>query len=213
MLSNGVSLALTHNGYVVDHVRTGTDADRALTITEYDLLVLDLGLPEMDGLTVLTNLRKRGKATPVLILTARDGLNDRVTGLDLGANDYMTKPFHLAELEARVRALLRKESWGNLTDIKYGEFCFDTVGRRLTVKGEPVELSAREVEVLEMMLQRVGKVINKNQIREHLSSWEEQISFNAIEIVVHRLRKKLEDSGSNIRTIRGLGYLFEPPPS
>ncbi|MBZ0184837.1 MAG: response regulator transcription factor, partial [Candidatus Obscuribacterales bacterium] len=173
----------------------------------------DLGLPEMDGLTVLTNLRKRGKATPVLILTARDGLNDRVTGLDLGANDYMTKPFHLAELEARVRALLRKESWGNLTDIKYGEFCFDTVGRRLTVKGEPVELSAREVEVLEMMLQRVGKVINKNQIREHLSSWEEQISFNAIEIVVHRLRKKLEDSGSNIRTIRGLGYLFEPPPS
>lgn len=211
MLSNGVNLALTQNGYVVDHVRTGMDADRALVGTDYDLLVLDLGLPEMDGLEVLTRLRERGKATPVLILTARDTLEDRITGLDLGANDYMTKPFHLAELEARVRALLRKENWGNLTEIRHGDFCFDTSGRRLTVKGEPVELSAREVEVLELLLQRIGKVVNKNQIREHLSSWEEQISFNAIEIIVHRLRKKLEEAGTNIRTIRGLGYLLEMP--
>ena len=211
MLSNGVSLALTQNGYVVDHVRTGKDADQALSKTNYDLLVLDLGLPEMDGLEVLTNLRQRGKATPVLILTARDSLEDRIAGLDLGANDYMTKPFHLEELEARIRALLRKDSWGNQTEIKYGDFVFDTVGRVLTVGGKPVDLSAREIAVLELMLQRVGKVVNKNQLKEHLSSWEAEISFNAIEIVMHRLRKKLDLSGCTIRTIRGLGYILEPP--
>ena len=211
MLSNGVSLALTQNGYVVDHVRTGADADTALSKTEYDLLVLDLGLPEMDGLEVLTRLRQRGSSTPVLILTARDSLEDRITGLDLGANDYMTKPFHLEELEARIRALLRKETWGNLTEIKYGNVCFDTVGRRLSVKAVPVELSAREIAVLEVLLQRAGKVVNKNQLREHLSSWEAEISFNAIEIIVHRLRKKMEGSGCTIRTIRGLGYILEPP--
>ncbi len=213
MLSNGVSLALTQNGYVVDHVRTGADADRALSSTEYDLLVLDLGLPEMDGLEVLTKLRQRGSATPVLILTARDSLEDRITGLDLGANDYMTKPFHLEELEARIRALLRKETWGNLTEIRYGNVVFDTVGRRLTVKDTPVELSAREIAVLELLLQRSGKVVNKNQLKEHLSSWEAEISFNAIEIIVHRLRKKLEGSGCTVRTIRGLGYILEPPRS
>lgn len=211
MLSNGVSLALTQNGYVVDHVRTGADADQALTNTQYDLLVLDLGLPEMDGLEVLTKLRQRGSSTPALILTARDSLEDRITGLDLGANDYMTKPFHLEELEARIRALLRKESWGNLTAIQYGEVSFDTVGRRLTVKGVPIELSAREIAVLELLLQRAGKVVNKNQLKEHLSSWEAEISFNAIEIIVHRLRKKLEGSGCTVRTIRGLGYILEPP--
>lgn len=211
MLSNGVSLALTQNGYVVDHVRTGKDADLALTKTEYDLVVLDLGLPEMDGLEVLTNLRQRGSATPVLVLTARDALEDRITGLDLGANDYMTKPFHLEELEARIRALLRKDTWGNQTEIKYGDMVFDTVGRRLLVRNEPVELSAREIAVLELLLQRASKVVNKNQIKEHLSSWEAEISFNAIEIIVHRLRKKLDDSGCTIRTIRGLGYILEPP--
>lgn len=211
MLSNGVSLALTQNGYVVDHVRTGQDADHALSVTQYDLVILDLGLPEMDGLEVLTRLRRRGQATPVLVLTARDAVEDRITGLDRGANDYMTKPFHLSELEARVRAILRKESWGNLTEIKHGKIVFDTVGRRLSVDGEPVELSAREIAVLELLMQRVGKVVNKTQITEHLSSWEASISFNAIEIIIHRLRKKLEDSGCKIRTIRGLGYILEAP--
>ncbi len=211
MLSNGVSMALSQNGYMVDHVRTGSDADHALTITPYDLVILDLGLPEIDGLEVLTRLRKRGQSTPVVILTARDAIQDRIAGLDLGANDYLTKPFHLAELEARIRAILRKDTWGNLTEIKYGGVVFDTVGRRLTVNGEVVELSAREVAVLELLLQKAGKVVNKNQITEHLSTWEASISFNAIEIIIHRVRKKLEGSGCTIRTIRGLGYILEPP--
>ncbi len=211
MLSNGVSMALSQSGYLVDHVKTGNDADSALTETPYDAVILDLGLPEMDGLEVLTRLRSRGQSTPVVILTARDAVQDRVNGLDRGANDYMTKPFHLDELEARIRAVLRKDNWSNQTEVKYGDFVYDTVGRRLYVKGEPVDLSAREVAVLELLLQRVGKVVNKAQITEHLSSWEASISFNAIEIIVHRLRKKLEGSGCNLRTIRGLGYILEPP--
>ncbi|MBX9669027.1 MAG: response regulator transcription factor [Candidatus Obscuribacterales bacterium] len=213
MLSKGIHLALSQNGYLVDQVRTGLDADNALTVTPYDLVILDLGLPELDGLEVLTRLRQRGQPTPVVILTARDGVKDRITGLDLGANDYMTKPFHLDELEARIRALLRKGNWSNRTEIKYNDFVYDTVGRRLTVHGQPVDLSAREVAVLELLLQKAGKVVNKQQITEHLSSWETSISFNAIEIIVHRLRKKLEGSGINVRTIRGLGYILEPPQS
>ncbi len=211
MLSDGVSIALRQNGYVVDQVRTGTAADDALTLTGYDLVILDLGLPELDGLEVLTRLRKRGQSTPVVVLTARDAVENRIAGLDLGANDYMTKPFHLSELEARVRAVLRKENWGNLVDIQYGDMVFDTTGRRLSVAGTPIELSAREIAVLELLLQRAGKVVNKQQITDHLSNWESSISFNAIEIIVHRLRKKLEGSGCNIRTIRGLGYILEPP--
>ncbi len=211
MLSKGIHLALSQNGYLVDQVKTGPDADNALTVTPYDLVILDLGLPDLDGLEVLTRLRQRGQPTPVVILTARDGVKDRITGLDLGANDYMTKPFHLDELEARIRALLRKGNWSNQTDIKYNGFAYDIVGRRLSVHGQPVDLSAREVAVLELLLQKVGKVVNKQQITEHLSNWESSISFNAIEIIVHRLRKKLENSGINIRTIRGLGYILEPP--
>ncbi|MDZ4837081.1 MAG: response regulator transcription factor [Candidatus Melainabacteria bacterium] len=211
MLSKGIHLALSQNGYLVDQVKTGPDADNALTVTPYDLVILDLGLPDLDGLEVLTRLRQRGQPTPVVILTARDGVKDRITGLDLGANDYMTKPFHLDELEARIRALLRKGNWSNQTDIKYNGFAYDIVGRRLAVHGQPVDLSAREVAVLELLLQKVGKVVNKQQITEHLSNWESSISFNAIEIIVHRLRKKLEGSGINIRTIRGLGYILEPP--
>jgi two-component system, OmpR family, response regulator len=211
MLSKGIHLALSQNGYLVDQVKTGPDADNALTVTPYDLVILDLGLPDLDGLEVLTRLRQRGQPTPVVILTARDGVKDRITGLDLGANDYMTKPFHLDELEARIRALLRKGNWSNQTDIKYDGFAYDIVGRRLSVHGQPVDLSAREVAVLELLLQKVGKVVNKQQITEHLSNWESSISFNAIEIIVHRLRKKLENSGINIRTIRGLGYILEPP--
>jgi two-component system, OmpR family, response regulator len=208
-LANGLCLALSNSGYSVDRVVSGSEADLALNVTSYDLLILDLGLPQMDGLDVLKRLRSKGLRLPVLILTARDGLDDRVKGLDLGANDYLTKPFHLPELEARIRALLRKDQWGNKTEIVCGPIRFDTVARSCMVNDMPLELSARELAVLEILLQNTGRVVNKAQITERLSSWDTEVTFNAIEIVMHRLRKKLDQSGFTIRTLRGLGYLIE----
>ncbi len=208
-LADAISMALRDGGYSVDKVASGTDADQAVNSSNYDLLILDLGLPALDGLEVLKRLRGKGQPLPVLILTARDSLQDRVNGLDLGANDYLTKPFDLPELEARIRALLRKDRWGNRTTISHGDLQFDTVSRQVTLKEELVELSARELAVLEILLQRVGRVVTKRQLAEHLSSWEMEVTYNAIEIVIHRLRKKLEPSGINLRTMRGLGYIVE----
>jgi DNA-binding response OmpR family regulator len=211
VLSDGISVALRQSGLVVDKVETGLDADLALSSTPYDLAILDLGLPKLDGLDVLQRLRARGKSIPVLIVTARDGLEDRVAGLDLGADDYISKPFDLPELEARVRALIRRGRWGNNLEIVVGALHFDTVGRSATVGGEPLELSARELAVLEVLIQRVGRIVPKEQLAEQLYGWDEEVSQNAIEVNVHRLRKKLEPVGLNIRTIRGLGYLLEQP--
>lgn len=209
ILSDGIAKALRQAGYAIDHVSTGTDADNALETITFDLVILDLGLPQMDGLEVLRNLRARQQYMPVLILTARDRLEDRVTGLDFGADDYMTKPFDLPELEARVRALLRRGRTSQGVEVVYGPLRFDTVGRRVTVADQPVELSARELAVLEVLLQRGGSVVSKEQLIEHMYGWDEEVSHNAMEVNVHRLRKKLEPSGVNIRTIRGLGYLLE----
>jgi two-component system, OmpR family, response regulator len=208
-LAGGIALALRNSRYSVDHVRLGTDADHALKYTDYDLLILDLGLPGMDGMEILVNLRSRGQSLPVLVLTARDSLQDRVEGLDSGANDYLTKPFELAELMARVRALIRKERWGNTIEFIYGPVKFNTASRRVLLNEVPVDLSARELAVLELLLQRAGRVVNKNQIADHLTSWDTDLTNNAIEIIVHRLRKKLECDGFTIRTMRGLGYLVE----
>lgn len=208
-LSDAISLALRQGGYAVDKVNGGTDADHAAKTCNYDLVILDLGLPGMDGLDVLKKIRERGQAVPILILTARDSLQDRVKGLDLGANDYLTKPFDLLELEARIRALIRKDQWGNRTVVKHGSLEFDTVARQLSINGELVELSARELATLEILLQRVGKIVTKSQLAEHLSNWEMEVTNNAIEIIIHRLRKKLEKSDLSLRTMRGLGYLVE----
>lgn len=211
VLSDGISSALRQNGLVVDQVETGADADLALVSGNYDLVILDLGLPRLDGLSVLQHLRARGASVPVLIVTARHGLEDRVSGLDLGADDYILKPFDLPELEARVRALLRRGKWGNSLEIACGNLRFDTVGRRVTVDDQPVDLSAKELAVLEVLLQRAGRIVTKEQLAEQLYGWDEEVSHNAIEVNVHRLRKKLEPVGLNIRTIRGLGYLVEQP--
>jgi two-component system OmpR family response regulator len=210
LLSDGISKALRQAGYAVDQVSTGHDADHALETTSFDLLILDLGLPKLDGLEVLRRMRARNQALPVLIVTARDRLEDRVTGLDFGADDYMTKPFDLPELEARVRALLRRGRGGsNSVEVVYGPLRFDTVGRRVMVNDQPIDLSAKELAVLEVLLQRGGSVVSKEQLIEHMYGWDEEVSHNAMEVNVHRLRKKLEPSGMNIRTIRGLGYVLE----
>jgi len=209
LLAGGIALALHNSSYSVDHVGNGHDADHALKYTDYDLLILDLGLPRMDGMEVLTNLRSRGQIMPVMVLTARDRLEDRVGGLDAGANDYLTKPFEVPELLARVRALMRKDRWGNTVEFTYGPVRFNTTSRRVFLNDEPVDLSARELAVLEILLQRAGRVVNKNLIADHLTGWDSDLTHNAIEIIVHRLRKKLECEGFSIRTLRGLGYLVE----
>lgn len=208
VLSDVLMRALNQGGYAVDWVSNGADADHALSCQGYDLLLLDLSLPKLDGLQVLRRLRSRKSTTPVLILTARDSLEDRVVGLDLGADDYLTKPFDLPELEARIRALIRRQRGIASTEISYGSLRFDTVGKRVFVDGSPLELSARELSALELLLLHLGRVVSKEHLTERLYAWGDEVTYNAIEVCIHRLRKRLEPAGINIRTIRGLGYLL-----
>jgi two-component system, OmpR family, response regulator len=170
-----------------------------------------VGLPQMDGFEVLKRLRARRSRVPVLVLTVRDAVDDRVAGLDLGADDYLTKPFELAELDARVRALIRRAHASPTPEIVHGPLRLDIVGRRLYCRGQPLELSARELSVVELLLLREGRVVTKQQIVDHLYGWEDTSSSNAVEVFVYRLRRKLEPSGVDIRTVRGMGYLIEKP--
>lgn len=209
ILADGLNRSLSRAGYAVDCARNGEEADRMLSAQSYDLTILDLSLPRLDGFEVLRRLRQRGDKVPVLILTARDGLQDRVKGLDLGADDYIAKPFELAELEARVRALIRRGQFGASAQLTQGRLTLDTAGRRAILDGQPLMLSARELALLEILMLRAGKVVGKEHILERLCNWDEDIGDNAIEVYVHRLRKKLETSDIRIRTIRGLGYLLE----
>jgi two-component system, OmpR family, response regulator len=211
ILADGVLRSLRQAGYAVDWVKNGLEADAALDADEFDLLILDIGLPKKSGLDVLKRLRARDSRLPVLILTALDGVNDRVRGLDAGADDYLAKPFELAELEARVRALTRRGMAGGPTLLRHGALSYDQVGRTARVNGELLELSAREVSLLEIFLQRAGRLVSKDQLVSHLCEWGEEVSPNAIEVYVHRLRKKLEAGGVRIVTVRGLGYSLERP--
>jgi len=211
ILADGVLRSLRQAGYAVDWVKNGLEADAALDADEFDLLILDIGLPKKSGLEVLKRLRARDSRLPVLILTALDGVNDRVRGLDAGADDYLAKPFELAELEARVRALTRRGMAGGPTLLRHGALSYDQVGRTARVNGEALELSAREVSLLEIFLQRAGRLVSKDQLVSHLCEWGEEVSPNAIEVYVHRLRKKLETGGVRIVTVRGLGYSLEKP--
>jgi two-component system OmpR family response regulator len=207
VLADGLLRSLRASGAAVDHVASGTEADAALmTNNEFDLLILDLGLPK------LRKLRARGSAMPVLILTAADGIEERVKGLDLGADDYMAKPFALSELEARVRALSRRGTGATSSTIKHGPLVYDQAGRVATIDGRMVELSARELGLLEVLLQRAGRLVSKDQLVERLCEWGEEVSNNAIEVYIHRLRKKIEKGPIRIATVRGLGYCLEKIP-
>lgn len=212
ILADGLSRSLRHSGYAVDAVHDGASADAALTAQPFDLLILDIGLPKMNGLEVLRRMRARNSHMPVLILTAADSVEQRVKGLDLGADDYMAKPFALSELEARVRALTRRGAGGGPTILRHGRLAFDQVGRVVTIDDHLVELSAREVGLLEILLQRAGRMVSKKQLVDHLCEWGEEVSTNAIEVYVHRLRKKLEP-GVKIATVRGLGYCLARDPA
>jgi len=211
ILADAVLRSLRRAGYAVDCVNNGLEADSALDGDEFDLLILDLGLPRRSGLEVLKRLRGRDSRLPVLILTALDGVHDRVRGLDAGADDYLAKPFELAELEARVRALTRRGMAGGPTLLRHGPLSYDQVGRVARVNGEALELSAREISLLEIFLQRAGRLVSKDQLVSHLCAWGEEVSPNAIEVYVHRLRRKLEAGGVRIVTVRGLGYSLEKP--
>jgi two-component system, OmpR family, response regulator len=213
VLADGLTHSLRSLGYAVDCLMSGGEADLALASEEYDLVVLDIELPVLDGLEVLRRLRKRKAKVPVLMLTARDSVHDRIHGLDIGADDYMTKPFEMGELVARIRALMRRARGVVENEIKVGRLAIDLRGRRAFVDGNPLSLSARELAVLEVLATRSGRVVSKDAVMRSLYEWDEDVGTNAIEIYVHRIRKKLQDSGVTIRTIRGLGYLMEPATS
>jgi len=209
ILADGLLRYLKDARYAADLVTNGEDADNVLVQEVHDLVILDLGLPRLNGYQVLQRLRKRKYNIPVLILTARGTLEERVKGLDLGADDYLIKPFDLPELEARVRALLRRAFNENCNELCLGPLCFNIKGQRVTLAGVPLEISARELSVLETLLRRAGGVVSKEQMHESLCNWDEDLSSNAIEVYIHRLRKKLGNSRVIIRTIRGLGYLLD----
>jgi two-component system OmpR family response regulator len=209
LLADVLQRALAQSAYAVDVAASGSLADSALAMHAYDAVVLDVGLPGLSGFEVLQRLRARKARVPVLILTALDSLEDRVRGLDLGADDYLTKPFDLPELEARVRALLRRGHGSTTPELVHGRLRFDTAGRRLYHDGIPVELSAHELALFELLLMKAGRVVSKEHMANHLYGWGDEVGPNAIEVSVYRVRKKLEPLGCRIRTVRGMGYLLE----
>ena len=206
LLKRGLATA----GFVVDVMLTAGDAVATLRANRFEVVVLDLGLPDADGLDVLAEMRGREDATPVLILTARGSLNDCVTGLQSGADDYLVKPFALEELVARLQALLRRP--GNLLGVtlKLGNIALDTVARQVFVGDQPILLSAREIAVLEQLLRRSGRVVAKNLLADNLYGLSQEVGSNAVEVYVHRLRKHLTEVGASVQihTLRGVGYLI-----
>lgn len=209
-LADFISAGLSARGFGVDAAHTLGDAGATLRVLRYDALVLDLGLPDGDGLDFLRRLRDAGDSTPVLILTARDDLRDRVVGLDTGADDYLVKPFALEELGARLRALLRRPGSILGTRMQFGNLMLDTVDRAASIDGEALALSKREFEVLEHLMRRAGHVVSKRLLEDSLYGLEEESSPNAIEVLISRLRRRLqsERSGVAIHTMRGIGYLL-----
>lgn len=208
-LADSTTRALQSQGWTVDWSTRGEPVPQSVSQDRYDLVILDIGLAGIDGFETLRRLRAQGSATPVLILTARDAIEDRVRGLEGGADDYLVKPFAVAELLARVRVLTRRAQARSGDNLTLGALRMDLSARRVFVGEQALELSAREWSVLEFLLGRIGKVVAKEQILQSITSWDDALSENAIEVYVSRLRAKLEPAGLRIRTVRGFGYLLE----
>jgi len=211
LLAEGLVSALRTSASVVDLVEDGRAAQMALQAHAFDLIILDIGLPGLSGFDLLAWARARRLTTPVLILTALDDVQSRVKGLDLGADDYLSKPFELSELEARVRALTRRSRGHADNLIRIGRLTVNTAGRSASVDDEVLDLSAREFALLEILASRVGRVVGKEQIIDLLCQWDAEVSANAVEVYVHRLRKKLETGGVTLSTLRGMGYCLNRP--
>jgi two-component system response regulator QseB len=210
MIGEGIHQGLRQDGFAVDWVRDGPAAELAAANDVYDLVVLDLGLPRKDGLEVLASLRRKGNAVPVLILTARDAVPDRIRGLNSGADDYVVKPFDLDELGARIRALLRRRAGRADSVIEHGKLTVNASTRQATFRGQPIVLSAREFAVIEALLERPGAILSRAQIEERLYGWGEEVGSNTVEVHIHSLRKKL--GADFIRNVRGVGYSVQKQP-
>ena len=208
-LADGLQQSLAQSGYAVDAAYSGHQAKAACASARYEMMILDLGLPDVDGLTLLRELRAQGVTAPVLVLTARGDLDDRIAGLDAGADDYLAKPFALGELEARVRALMRRGPDAGPQLIQLGQLTYEASTRRVTIDDADLDLTARELSVLETLLRRPRALVSKEQLFESLYSWDSEANLNAVEVYVSRLRKKLEPAGVGIRMFRGLGYRLE----
>lgn len=209
MIGEGLRLGLRQEGHTVDWVQDGAVAENALLIEPYELVLLDLGLPNKSGMDVLKTLRKKGNPVPVLIVTARDAIEDRIAGLDAGADDYITKPFDLDELAARVRALQRRRGGRADPLLTLGDLVLDPASHKVTLVGRELDLSQREFALLHMLAERPGTVLSRAQIEERMYGWSEEVESNAIEVHIHNLRRKL---GSDwIRNLRGVGYFVAQP--
>ena len=208
-LAEAIAKALGGCGYAVDIVENGEDAEAAARAFPYDAVVLDLSLPGMDGLDVLSCIRERGNDIPILILTARSTLDERVKGLDLGADDYLTKPFEISELEARLRAIIRRAHGRKHAVLTAGRIKFDTVHRAVEIDGGAITLPRRELLLLETLLYRMDRIVSKDQLMESMTGFDDELSASAVELYVSRLRKRLAPAGIKIRALRGLGYILE----
>ncbi|HQR59491.1 MAG TPA: response regulator [Azonexus sp.] len=203
-LGDGLTIGLRQAGFAVDWVKDGNSADHALQSETFDLIVLDLGLPRLSGMEVLSRARSRRQTLPVLILTARDATGDKVSGLDAGADDYLVKPVDLDELAARIRALTRRSAGRAAPLLTRGDLTLDPAAHSVTLAGAPVELSSREFSLLQMLLENAGRVLSRSQLEQSVYGWRDEPDSNALEVHIHHLRKKL---GSElIRTLRGVGY-------
>jgi two-component system OmpR family response regulator len=208
-LADGLKHLLADSGYAVDLVGDGEAALAATAALDYDLIVLDLSLPDIDGLDVLEQIRSGRNGVPVLILTARGSLDDRIKGLDIGADDYISKPFEWSELEARIRALLRRSMAVKTSRLEFGKVGMDLKSGQVFVNGLPVEIPTREINVLRELLIANGRILSKSQMIQSLGSFDDDISENAIEQYVSRLRKRISEYGITVKTARGIGYYLQ----
>jgi len=207
LLGDGIKVGLSQQGYAADWVEDGSLAQTALLNNEYDAIVLDLGLPHVSGLELLTEIRKRGDDTPVIILTAQDSVEDRIKGLDTGADDYLTKPFDLEELTARLRALLRRRGGRSTPVIEHEDIIVDPASHSVVKNGENIDISPREFTILQLLLENKGKVMSRSRLEEGLYAWNDEVESNTVEVHIHHIRKKL--GTKLIRTIRGVGYIID----